>query len=134
MNGQVFAGLNNLKGVYLKNLQCMDDQFYTSTAIATMSRTVTEKCGFVQAVLCVNESSDDIREMLKALINRTDAEREQCDRNLITVAKVEAQLALATSELAQLKSELENQIILLKKKLEDKDEEILHLHQRFTSD
>lgn len=160
MNGRVFEGLSNLKKVFLNDLECMSENFEDPMKIATISRIVTEKCGFAETTTtpittttefstpCANGCLNHTHEMFKVLINRTEMEREKYQNEivskvkenaetLITLADVKGQLALAISELAQAKSELKkckNEIIDFKKNLEEKNEEILSLQQRFISD
>jgi len=169
MDGRVFAGLNHLKEVFFMYSGCIDEYFRTPARIQAMSQIVTEKCGFsettitttttestIQAVPCINDTLDEVYDMLKALTNQTDIEREKCQNEMITkteenaehlirIANLEAQLALAKSELAESKSELENsknQIIDLKKNVKEmtkelkaavvKVEEVLQIQQRFS--
>jgi len=83
INGQIFAGLPNLKEVYLNKLKCLDLQVTDPDDILTLSAVVSENCGFYEDGEPVEMNFCDVKDVLRRvdenviqLVNGASSENE----------------------------------------------------------
>lgn len=132
MNGDALQMLTELKQVQLSENLCIDDDFEDAEELATMTKSISEKCGFPEInhriEISVNKLAEKteqsekkiqrtilevhkhMTEMLELFISKTTAEKDNC---LIKSTQLENEVAVRNQIIAEKDREIES----LKKKI-----------------
>lgn len=114
MNGAVFKGLNHLAKVFLKDNQCIHDEFLEFIKLATLTDTVSSLCGFTEnAIELINPpsgpgNSETCGKILEGFCNTTAADNQRLQTEIaaktaenslqsIKVTQLEGQISLVES-------------------------------------
>jgi len=107
MNAAAFDGLNKLTHVYLESNVCINQNFATSTAIATMPQVVGEKCGFIGDAEVTTGPAEE-----STVQNEISTLADDTDNNLDDSLNIEGKLQKMKEENCQHKNPFAKQPVI----------------------